>query len=140
VIDVALIVAGSTGMVEAALALGSQWQIAAPVLGVLILAPLTSIPNAITGIRLGRSHRGSALVGEAFNSNTINLAAGVVVPALFVSLAHPSSIARIDIGWLVVMTALALVLLARPSGMRRRGGMILICLYLGLVVVQTVSV
>ena len=102
VIDVALIVGGSTGMVEAALALGGQWQIAAPVLGVLILAPLTSIPNAITGIRLGRAHRGSALVGETFNSNTINLAAGVVVPALFVSLVQPSSTARIDIGWLVV--------------------------------------
>jgi cation:H+ antiporter len=139
VIDVALIVAGSTGMVEAALALGSQWQIAAPILGVLILAPLTSIPNAITGIRLGRTRRGSALVGETFNSNTINLAAGVVVPALFVSLTRPSSTARIDIGWLVAMTALTLVLLARPGGMRRRGGMVLIVLYLGFVVIQMVS-
>jgi len=35
---------------------------------------------------------------------------------------------------------LTLVLLARPPGMRRRGGMILIGLYLGFVVIQTVSV
>ena len=53
VLDVALIVAGSTGMVQAALALGDRWRISGAVLGVLILAPLTSIPNALTAVRLG---------------------------------------------------------------------------------------
>ncbi len=138
-LDVTLIVAGSIGMVETALTLSSHWQIARPVLGVLILAPLTSLPNAVTAVRLGLAHRGSALVGETLNSNTINLTAGVAVPALFVTLASPSLTVKIDIGWLTAMTALTLVLLARPAGMRRGGAAVLICLYLGFVAVQLVS-
>lgn len=138
-LDVTLIVAGSIGMVETALTLSGHWQIARPILGVLILAPLTSLPNAVTAVRLGLAHRGSALVGETFNSNTINLTAGVAVPALFVTLASPSPTAKIDISWLIAMTAITLVLLARPAGMRRGGGAALICLYLGFVAVQLIS-
>ena len=94
-LDVTLIVAGSAGMVQSALALGDRWHVSSAVLGTLVLAPLTSIPNAITGIRLGIARRGAALVGETFNSNTINLGAGVIVPALFVSLSALSSRAAV---------------------------------------------
>ena len=59
VLDVTLIVAASAGMVQAAITLGDRWQISQAVLGMLILAPLTSIPNALTGVRLG--------VGAAFH-------------------------------------------------------------------------
>ncbi len=86
VVDLALIVAGSAGMVQTALTLGDDWHISSAVLGALILGPLTSIPNAATAVRLGRAGRGAALVGETFNSNTINLAAGVVDP---VAVRHP---------------------------------------------------
>ena len=89
VLDVALIVAGSAGMVEAALTLGDQWGISSAALGMLILAPLTSVPSAVTAVRLGLAGRGEALVGETFNSNTINLAAGVIVPSLFVTFTAP---------------------------------------------------
>lgn len=133
VLDVVLIVAGSIGMVQAALALSDRWGIARPVLGVVILAPLTSIPNALTAVRLGLASRGSALVGEAFNSNTINLAVGVVAPALFVSLAGLSGTAEVAVWWLIAMTALTLVLLALPGGMRRLGAAALLLSYLGFV-------
>ncbi len=139
VLDVFLIVAGSVGMVQAALVLSDHWGIARPILGVLILAPLTSIPNALTGVRLGIARRGSALVGETFNSNTINLAAGVVAPALFVGLAGLSATAKVDLGWLIAMTAASLVLLALPGGMRRAGGAVLLALYVGFVGFQLVS-
>ena len=85
-IDLALIVAGSFGMVQAALTLGDRWGIASGLVGALILGPLTSLPNALTGIRLGLARRGAALVTEALNSNTINLVAGVALPSLFVTL------------------------------------------------------
>ena len=113
VLDVALIVAGSTGMVQAALALGDRWRISGAVLGVLILAPLTSIPNALTAVRLGLSRRGSALVGETFNSNTINLVAGVTVPALFVGVGSVSGSGEIRCRVAVAMTTVSLFLLAR---------------------------
>ncbi len=134
VVDVALIVAGSAGMVETALTLGGDWHVPNAVLGVLILAPLTSIPNAATAVRLGLARRGAALVGETFNSNTINLAAGVIVPSLFVTLAALSTLGKLQFAWLVAATLLTLTMLARPGGMRRAGATALIALYFAFVV------
>src|SRR5436305_691535 len=58
VADLVLIVVGSFGMVEAAVTLGDHWHISQAVLGMLVLAPLTSLPNAFTGVRLGLAGRG----------------------------------------------------------------------------------
>jgi cation:H+ antiporter len=137
-LDVALIVAASAGMVQAAITLGDHWQVSRAVLGMLILAPLTSIPNALTGVRLGLARRSTALVGEAFNSNTINLAAGVIVPSLFVTLGALSATAEAQVAWLVGMTAVTLLMLARRRGMRRADAWVLIALYGGFVVTQLV--
>jgi len=131
VVDVALIVAGSAGMVQAALALGDHWGISTAILGAVILAPLTSVPNALTGVRLGLAGRGAALVGEAFNSNTINLTAGVIVPSLFIALASPTASAKLELGWLLGMTCWCLAALARGGGMRRPEAAALIGAYGG---------
>jgi len=133
VFDVAVIVAGSAGMVQTALTLAGHWHVSGAILGVLILAPLTSIPNAATAVRLGRAGRGAALVGETFNSNTINLAAGVVGPSLFVTLAAISTLAKLQLAWLLAATVLTLSLLARPAGMRRAGAVALIVMYFAFV-------
>jgi cation:H+ antiporter len=135
VMDLGLIVGGSFGMVEAALTLGSRWGIASAVVGALILGPLTSLPNAFTGVRLGTSGRGAALVTEALNSNTINLVAGVALPSLVVTLAARTSADRIDLALLAASTLAAVALLARGTGLRRLGGIALVALYVGFVVV-----
>jgi cation:H+ antiporter len=135
-LDVPLIVAGSLGMVQAALTLGGRWGISGALLGVLVLGPLTSIPNAMTAVRLGLARRGSALVSEAFNSNTLNLVAGVTIPALFVTVTASSAVAKADVAWLVAITAACILLLARPGGVRRTGAAALIALYGAFVVVQ----
>jgi cation:H+ antiporter len=135
VFDVLLIVAASAGMVQTALSLGGQWHISPAVLGTLVLAPLTSVPNAITGVRLGIARRSTALVGELFNSNTINLAAGVIVPSLFVTLARLDDVAKAELAWLVGMTAVTLLFLARRRGMGRAGASVLIALYGGFVAI-----
>jgi cation:H+ antiporter len=129
VLDVALIVGGSIGMVETALTLAGHWHISNALLGVLILGPLTSIPNAATAVRLGLSGRGAALVGETFNSNTINLAAGVILPSLFVTLAAVSTLGKLQLAWLMGANLFTLAVLARPGGMRRGGAGALIALY-----------
>jgi len=133
VLDVVLIVAGSAGMVEAALSLGGDWHIPNTVLGVLILAPLTSLPNAATAIRLGLAGRGAALVGETFNSNSINLGVGVIAPSLFVTFAALSSVDKLQLGFLLVMTVAAVGLLARHDGMGRPAATVLVILYFAFV-------
>jgi cation:H+ antiporter len=133
VLDVVLIVAGSAGMVEAALSLGGDWHIPNTVLGVLILAPLTSLPNAITAIRLGLAGRGAALVGETFNSNSINLGVGVIAPSLFVTFTALSTVDKQQLVWLLVMTIAAVGLLGRRRGMRRAEAAVLLILYFAFV-------
>jgi cation:H+ antiporter len=136
VFDVALIIGGSVGMVEAALSLGGQWGVSHEAMAVLVLAPLTSLPNAITAIRLGLAGRSAALVGETFNSNTINLGIGVLFPTLFTTLAVVSDKGRLQLGWLIAMTVVCLVLLGRRGGLGRRGAVALIALYVGFVLLQ----
>jgi cation:H+ antiporter len=133
VVDVILIVAGSAGMVESALSLAGDWHISNAVLGVLILGPLTSIPNALTAVRLGGAGRGAALVGETFNSNTINLGFGVIVPSLFVTFASTSTLGKLQLAWLVGATLYTLAMLARPGGMRRPDAVVLVVLYFAFV-------
>ena len=112
---VAVIVVGSIGMVHAALDLADRYGLSDAVVGALLLAVLTSLPNAYTGVRLGRARRGAALVTETMNSNTINLVGGIAIPALFVSFGAISTLGAIDIGWLLATTVVAIAL-ARPPG------------------------
>ena len=133
---VALIVAGSEGMVRSALNLADRWQLPSALVGVLILAILTSIPNAYTAVRLASSHRGAALVSESLNSNTINLLGGVMLPALLIGLEPATGLIRFDLAWLVMMTLTALLLLASRRGLGRGGGGLLVLLYLVFVLVQ----
>jgi cation:H+ antiporter len=139
VLDVVLIIAGSAGMVQAALTLGQRWHISGAVLGMLVLGPLTSIPNALTGVRLGLADRGAALVGETFNSNTINLAVGVIVPSLFITFAAATTLAKVQLAWLVAMTLTTLVFLWRRGGLQRSEGVVLIIIYLGFVAATLVG-
>lgn len=139
VLDLALIVAGSFGMVQAAVSLGGHWGVSGALVGVLVLGPLTSLPNAFTGVRLGLAQRGAALVSETFNSNTINLAGGVMAPALFVGLGSASGTQRTDLAWLLGMTCICLFCLARPRGAGRGAGALLVGLYAGFVVLQLIG-
>jgi cation:H+ antiporter len=133
---IAVIVLGSTGMVEAALNLGQRWSIPDVIVGTIVLAVLTSIPNAYTAARLAFQRRGSAVVSETLNSNTVNLVFGVSVPALFVGLGSTGALARFDVGWLVLVTAVVIALLARRAGVGRSAGLAILALYAVFVAVQ----
>ncbi len=133
---VALIVLGSTGMVETAVSLADHWDVPRTLVGVLVLAPLTSVPNAYTGARLGLANRGAALVSETLNSNTLNLVAGAVVPALVVSVVSLTTETKLDFAWLIVMTVVSLLMLSRSRGMGRLDGVVLIGLFVAFCVVE----
>ena len=132
----AIIVLGSIGMVHTGLQLGHVAGIPNVLVGVLVLAVVTSLPNAYTGIRLGLARRGAALVSETMNSNTINLVGGLAIPALFVTVAGGSGLERADGVWLLAATAIALVLLAPRRGMGRAGGMLLVASWIAFAAVQ----
>jgi cation:H+ antiporter len=139
VLAVAFIILGAEGMVRTALSLADDWQVPDAIVGILLLAVLTSIPNAFTAIRLGTSDRGTALVSETLNSNTINLAGGVMLPAVIIGLGASTGLVEFDLAWFVGMTIVALLVLSRPRGARPVDGALLIALYVVFVVVQLVK-
>jgi cation:H+ antiporter len=135
----ALVIAlGSLGAVETAVDLANAWSVPHALVGVFVLAILTSLPNATTALRFGTQHRGSALMSETLNSNSINLVAGIVVPAIVVGLGSLSALAVFDVAWVLLMTATAVSLFARREGAGRGSGGILIALYAVFALVQLV--
>lgn len=131
-----LIVAGSVGAVRAASDLADHWSLPQALVGVIGLAILTALPNAWTGVRFGLQGRGSALMSETLNSNSINVVAGVAIPAALGTLTAFSGLDVFGLAWLFGMTVAALVLFAKPGGAGRTAGAFLIVLYAVFVVVQ----
>jgi Ca2+/Na+ antiporter len=75
-------------------------------------------------------------MSETLNSNSINIVAGLAVPAALGSLAAFSGLAIFDLAWLFGMTAAALVLFANRGGAGRGAGAFLIALYVAFLAVQ----
>jgi cation:H+ antiporter len=133
----AVIVIGSVVMVQGAVTLGERWGIASVLVGVVALAATTSLPNAYAAIRLGLDGHGAAVVSATFNSNTLNLIAGIAVPILL----FPSLRGSVPTGyvvWLLAMSVLAVVLLI--AGLNRRTAALLLAAYAGFVAYAVLTV
>ena len=77
----ATVVAASTVMELAATDLGSRYAVAGIMTGGLVLAVVTSLPNAVSAVYLAMRGRGAAVLSTALNSNAINVLAGLLIPA-----------------------------------------------------------
>ncbi len=125
----AAIVLGSVGMVHAATDLGRRWGVSDVIVGTLVLAALTSLPNLLTAVRLALHGRGAAVVSESFNSNSLNILAGIALPSLALSLGSATGLGTFSVWWLVGMTAAAVVLTYTGRGLRRAEGGVIVALY-----------
>jgi cation:H+ antiporter len=133
--SLAVIVGASVGMVEAATDLGRAWGVSEIVVGTLVLASLTSLPNLLTAVRLALHGRGAAVVSEALNSNSLNILAGIAIPALVLSLGSASGIEVFAAWWLLGMTVVSIGLAYGGSELRQVEGWAIIALYVAFVVV-----
>jgi cation:H+ antiporter len=131
----AAIVAASVGMVHSATDLGRHWDISDIIVGTLVLAAVTSLPNLLTAVRLALHKRGSAVASEALNSNSLNVLAGLALPALFVTLGSASGLERFSVWWLVGMTIFAVTLTYVRRGLHRADGVASILLSAAVVAV-----
>jgi cation:H+ antiporter len=65
--------------------LGARWAVPGVITGAIVLAAVTSMPNAVAAVFLARRGRASATLSEAFNSNTLNVLAGLLIPAVIIT-------------------------------------------------------
>jgi cation:H+ antiporter len=115
-----VVVGASTVMEVAATAVGGRYGVADIVTGVLVLAVVTSLPNAVSAVYLALRGRGAAVLSTALNSNAINVVAGLLIPAALAGLG-PRSGPGFGQGTLVAARYAGLTVLALALAYRGRG-------------------
>ena len=99
------------------------------VIGAVVLAGVTSLPNAVAAVYLALRGRGSAVLSEAMNSNNLNVLIGFLVPAVFVGV-HLSGDAVLRVClFYVALTAGALLVAFARRGIGRLSGLAIILAY-----------
>jgi cation:H+ antiporter len=125
-----LVVAASVAMERAATALGSHYGVAEIVTGGVVLAAVTSLPNAVAAVYLATRGRGAAMLSTTLNSNALNVTAGLLLPATITGLGAPSPHTTLIAVWNLGLTAAALSFAYRDSGVRPVPGALIIGAYL----------
>jgi Ca2+/Na+ antiporter len=116
-------------MERAAVELGQRYGIPQIVVGGLILAAVTSLPNAVAAVYLAGRGRGAATLSTALNSNAINVVVGLLLPAAIVGLGPTSAQAVLVSAWYLGLTCATLVIAYRHGGLGRAAGCLIITAY-----------
>ncbi len=127
-----VVVIGASALMEHSASVGgTSLEVPEVVLGAVVLAGVTSIPNAVAAVYLARVGKGAATLSVAMNSNTINVVGGLALPAVIVGLAV-SGLGRGAVfagASYLVMTVLVIMLAYRGRGLGRGGGGLLLGAY-----------
>ena len=134
-VAVLVVVGASVAMERTAAKLGTRHAVPEIVTGALVLAAVTSLPNAVAASYLAARGRGAAVLSTALNSNAINVLAGLLLPATLVGLGTPSGQTTFVAASYVGLTAVTLVSAYATSGLRRAPGALVIAAYLAFVAV-----
>jgi cation:H+ antiporter len=124
-----VVVGASVAMEQTGAALGRHWALAPIIVGGLVFAAVTSLPNAVAGIYLAARGRGAATLSTALNSNLLNVIGGLLIPASILGLGSPSAETKLVALAYAGITALALVCAFLDSGLRRTAGAAIIIAY-----------
>lgn len=124
-----VVVVASVTMERAASALGTRFAVPEIVVGGLVLAAVTSLPNAVAAVYLAARGRGAATLSIALNSNTLNVVFGLLLPAAVIGLGRPSGQATLIAAWYLGLTAVLLAFAWRDRGVFRKTGILVIAAY-----------
>jgi Ca2+/Na+ antiporter len=129
-----VVVASSAVMERSAEIVGQHFHLSPLVVGGIMLAAVTSLPNAVGAVLLAVRGRGSAVFSEAMNSNMLNVVAGLLVPSIFVGLTTTGSSGALVAIWYLGLTVLSVGMML-AWGLTRRVGAIIVVGYLAFVAV-----
>jgi cation:H+ antiporter len=125
-----VVVAASVTMERAASLLGTRFAIPEIITGGVILAAVTSLPNAVAAVYLAARGRGAAMLSTTLNSNALNVTAGLLLPGTITGLGSPSSQSALIAVWYLLLTVAALSFAYRDRGVGRAAGVLIIGAYL----------
>ena len=125
-----VVVVASVAMERSATMLGTHFGIPDIIVGGVILAAVTSLPNSVAAVYLAARGRGAAMLSTTLNSNALNVTAGLLLPATITGLGPASGRSDLIAVWYLALTLIALAFAYRDSGMSRASGALIIGAYL----------
>jgi cation:H+ antiporter len=131
----AVVVGASIAMEKSAVKLGRHAGVPAILTGGIMLAAVTSLPNAVAAIYWATRGRGAALLSTALNSNAINVLAGLLLPGTLLGLGSPDGPTVFLAACYFGLTSLALLCALRGRGLSRSDGALIILAYLAILAV-----
>ena len=129
VVALCVVILASVAMERAASSLGERLGVPEIITGGLVLAAVTSLPNAVAAVYLAGRGRGAATLSTALNSNTLNVVAGLLLPGALLGLGRPSGQALLVTAWYAGLSLAVLLLAWRHRGLSRREGAVIIAAY-----------
>jgi cation:H+ antiporter len=126
VASLAVVVVASVAMERAASSLGSRYAVPEIVIGGLVLAAVTSLPNAVAAVYLASRGRGAAVLSTALNSNALNVTLGLLLPAAVIGLGTPSGATTFVAACYLALTVVALALAYMGRGLERGAGALIV--------------
>jgi cation:H+ antiporter len=133
VLATGVVVGASIAMELTASTLGTRHHIPEIVIGALVLAGVTSLPNAVSALYLAVRGRGAATLSIALNSNALNVTIGFLLPGVLIGLGAPSGQGTLVAAWYLGLTAVTLGCAYTGRGLRRAHGALIIGGYLAFV-------
>ena len=130
VLALGVVVGASVAMERAGSSLGDRYAIPPIIVGGLVLAVITSLPNAVAAVYLASRGRGAATLSTALNSNTLNVVVGLLLPAAVIGMGAPTGQSVLVAAWSLGLTVLVLAFAYRGSGLTRPVGVLVIAAYL----------
>jgi cation:H+ antiporter len=127
---VAVVVGASVVMERIAAELGTRHAVSEIVVGGLVLAAVTSLPNAVAAVYLAARGRGAAVLSTALNSNMLNILLGLLIPTAILGPGAPSGATTFVAASYAAMTVLALGFAYAHRGLRRSAGIAIVTAYL----------
>lgn len=137
VASLVIVVVASAVMERSAETLGKHFNLSSLVVGGIILAAVTSLPNAVGAVYLASRGRSTAVLSEAMNSNMLNVLVGLLLPGIFVGLGRSTGSGTLVAVWYGCLTIVTLTMAFTGRGLSRRQGPVIVLGYIAFVVVAT---
>jgi cation:H+ antiporter len=135
VLAVLVVVGASIAMERTGAELGSRAAIPEIVIGAIVLAAVTSLPNAVAAVYLAVQGRGTAVLSTALNSNALNVVVGFLLPTAILGFGSASGQTTFVAACYLAMTVLSLGLAYAGRGLNRSDGLLILAAYVAFVVV-----
>ena len=136
VLALVLALGGVIVMVQTGQAFAVGIHLSQAILGLVVLAVATSLPNTVVAFTLARTNRASACMEEVLSSNSINASLGIALPLLLWQHIHPYPVLLFPDALLMVALTLTALIGALRQRVSRLTGFLLVLVYVSWVVVH----